>query len=78
MNFFVFHWTVCGPVLALSKSSKVFDKDSHIHRTIRIRIYVALNGVNPTYMHVTQGYSVTIPTSRFHMPLQNRLAVAER
>lgn len=34
----------------------------------RIRIYVVLCEVNITYVHITLGFSVTIPTSRFLIP----------
>jgi hypothetical protein len=73
MDFYVFHSTICGEYSNAgtgikSKSLKVFDKDLHIHGTIRIGIYVVPYGVNLTYMHFTQCFSVTIPASRSHPP----------
>jgi hypothetical protein len=58
-----------------STSLKLFDKDSHIHRIMRIRIYVVLYGVNLTYVHVTQGFSVTIPTSQWQKDTVNPIGL---
>ena len=41
---------IAGPGVKC-KSLKVFDRDSHVHRTIRTRIYVVVYDVDLSHMH---------------------------